>query len=152
MNDPETFRYGENDALTLKDDVATVSALVRRVPLWRLREPRFGDWNALEVMAHVTRVAEVVRGRIERCVREDAPAVPAIPEGDLVAQRDPLALARQLGDANAAIVELLREPGATERPATHPEWGSVSAGYFGARHARHAHEHVTELSRGFPPG
>ena len=79
------------------------------------------------------------------------PAIEAVPSGALPDERDPLKLARRLQRAHAAMVELLLEPGAADRPATHTEWGSVNAGFFAAYHAKHGHDHILELARSFPP-
>lgn len=146
-----TLRYDDDVLMTLKDDAATVNALVRRTPRARLEEPRFGEWSASEVIAHVTYIAEVMRERIARCLAEDSPAIRSVPDGALPDERDPMKLAKRLQVAHAAMVELLLEPGAAERPATHPEWGSVNAGFFAAYHAKHGHEHIAELARAFPP-
>ncbi len=143
--------YDDLAMMTLKDDAAAVNALVRRTPRGRLDERRFGEWSAVEVIGHVTYIAEVMRERIERCVAEDDPAIASVPDGALPDEREPVALARRLQAAHAAMVELLLEPGAAGRPAHHPEWGRVNAGFFAAYHAKHGHEHIVELARAFPP-
>lgn len=144
-------RYDDGMLMTLKDDAATVNALVRRTPRQRLEERRFGEWSAIELISHVAYIAEVMRARIERCLAEDRPAIEAVPDGALTDERDPVALARRLQEAYAAIVDLLMKPGTAERRATHPEWGSVSAGFFAAHQATHGREHIGELARAFPP-
>ncbi len=144
-------RYVDDMLMTLKDDAATVNALVRRTPRKSLEERRFGEWSAVELIAHVTFIAEVMRGRIERCLVEDRPAVAAVADGALTDEREPVALARRLQRAYAAIVALLMRPGTPERPATHPQWGDVSAGFFAAHQATHGHDHIAELATAFPP-
>ncbi len=145
------IRYDGGLLVTLKNDAATVKALVRRTPRARLEERRFGDWSAIELISHVTFIAEVMRARIERCLAEERPAVAAVPDGALADEREPAILARRLQKAYAAIVDLLMQPGAAGRPATHPEWGSVSAGFFAAHQATHGHDHIVELAKAFPP-
>ncbi len=143
--------YHDDLLMTLKDDAATVNALVRRTPRASLDERRFNDWSAVDLIAHVTLIAEVMRARIERCLAEDAPIIEAVPDGARDPERDPVKLAQRLQRALGGIVALLIQPGAAERPATHPEWGSVSAGFFAAHQATHGHEHVVELANAFPP-
>lgn len=145
------LRYDDDVVMTLKDDATTANALVRRTPRERLLERRFGEWSAVEVLAHVTDVAEVMRRRIERCVADDVPSIEAIGPGTLADEPDPLRLTRRLQTAHSAIVELLLEPGAAEREAIHPEFGRVNAGFFAAYQAKHGHEHIDELARAFPP-
>ena len=137
--------------MRLKDGAATVNALVRRTPRERLAERRFGEWSALEVTAHVVELAEVTARRVERCLVETDPVIESVPAGALGADRDPRNLAARLQRAHARIVELLLNAGAAERRASHPEWGATTAGHFAAYHARHADEHISELSRAFPP-
>jgi len=147
----ELLRYDDDDVMRLKDGAATVNALVRRAGRERLAERQFGEWSAIEVIAHVVDLAEVTRRRIERTVAEQNPRIESVPSGTLTADRDPAALAKRLQAAHARIVDLLLEPGVAERPATHSEWGAANAGHFGAYHARHSDEHIRELSRAFPP-
>ncbi len=147
----ERLRFTDDDVMTLKDDVATVSALVRRVPRERLSAKRFGDWSAIELVSHVTNLAEITQRRVERCLAEEEPFLESVPSGTLDPERDPIALARRLQTAHAAIVDALLEPGAAERPARHPEWGQTDAGHVAAYHAHHAHEHLNEVSAAFPP-
>jgi hypothetical protein len=148
---PELLRYTDDDVMRLKDGAATVNALVRRTRAERLAEPRFGEWNALEVIAHVVEMAEVTQARVERCIAEETPRIESVSSGTLTSERDPRALAKRLQGAHAKIVELLMEPGAPERAGRHPEWGLANAGHFTAYHARHADGHIGELSRAFPP-
>jgi hypothetical protein len=148
---PEILHYGDDDVMRLKDGAATINALIRRVSPQRLSERRFGEWSGVEVVAHVVDMAEVTRGRVERSIAETNPEVPSVPSGSLAAERDARRLAQRLTAAHARIVELLMEPGVLERPARHTEWGQATAGHFAAYHARHADEHIGELSRAFPP-
>lgn len=144
--------YDEDTAFRLMDDAATVSAIVRRVPVERLGRARFGDWTAIDLIGHVTDVGEVFAERVRRALEEDAPTLDAIPEGMTGdPHRDPMDLSKRLLRAHQRIVALLQAPGAVDRPAVHAEWGHVNAGHLAAYQAGHSHEHVVELSRAFPP-
>lgn len=148
----ELLTYDDVVAFTLMDDAATVSAIVRRVPTERLRSTTFGDWSAVELIGHVTDVAEVFAERVRRAIEEDEPRLEAIPEGSVGdPQRDPMDLAKRLLRAHQRLIQLLRSPGAPERRAMHAEWGRVDAGHLAAYQAGHSHEHVLELARAFPP-
>lgn len=147
----ELLRYNDEDVMRLKDGAATVNALVRRIPREHLAERRFGEWSAIEVIAHVVDMAEVTRRRIERSIAEDDPRIESVPSGSLTAERDPRRLAGRLQSAHARIVDLLMESGVVDRRATHSEWGAATAGHFAAYHARHADGHIDELSGAFPP-
>ena len=146
------LRYDEDVAFALADDAATVSAIVRRVGDERLRAVRFGEWSAVQVVAHLADVAEVFAERVRRCTEEDSPFLPPIAEG-LVApdRRDVMDLAKRLLGAHQRIVQLLARPGAADRPAVHGEWGEVTAGHLAAYQAKHSREHVAELAAAFPP-
>ena len=50
----------------LADDAATISAIVRRVPVERLRAERFGDWTALDLIGHVADTAALFAMRVRR--------------------------------------------------------------------------------------
>lgn len=144
--------YDEDRAFSLMDDAATVSAIVRRVPADRLRETRFGDWTAVELLGHLTDVAEVFAERVRRSLEEDTPTLEAIPEGTLGdARRDPMDLSKRLLRAHQRIVAYLQAPGAVDRPAIHSEWGRVNAGHIAAYQADHSKAHVAELAASFPP-
>ncbi len=148
----ELLRYDEDKAFSLMDDAATVNAIVRRVPAERLRATRFGEWSAVELIGHVTDVAEVFAERVRRALEEDTPTLEAIPEGMLGdARRDPMGLSKRLLGAHQRIVALLQAPGATDRPAIHTEWGRVNAGHIAAYQADHSKAHVAELAAAFPP-
>lgn len=148
----QLLRYDEDKAFSLMDDAATASAIVRRVPLERLQARRFGDWSAVELLGHMTDVAEVFAERVRRAVEEDTPRLEALPEGTLGdARRDPMDLSKRLLRAHQRIVAYLQGPGATERPAIHAEWGRVDAGHIAAYLADHSKEHVAELAAAFPP-
>lgn len=148
----ELLRFDDDTAFTLMDDAATVSAIVRRVPVERLQVTTFGEWTAIDLIGHVTDVAEVFAERVRRAQEEDAPTLEAIPEGMTGdPHRDPMDLARRLLRAHQRIVALLQTPGAIDRPAVHSEWGRVTGGHMAAYQAGHSHEHVLELSRAFPP-
>ncbi len=49
--------YRDDLLMTLKDDAATVNALVRRTPRAKLEERRFDQWSALDLIAHVAFIA-----------------------------------------------------------------------------------------------
>jgi len=148
----ERVTYDEDGAFTLMDDAATVNAIVRRTPVERLREKRFGDWTAIDLIAHLTDTAEVFAERVRRAQEEDTPKLEAIPSGTLGSpHRDPMDLAKRMLAAHQKIVALLTRPGAVERPAIHAEWGRVDAGHIAAYQARHSREHVAELGAAFPP-
>lgn len=150
---PDLLAYDEDKAFTLMDDAATVSAIVRRVPAERLRATRFGDWTAVDLLGHLTDVAEVFAERVRRSLEEDTPTLEAIPDGTVgSSHRDPLDLSRRLLRAHQRIVAYLQQPGAAERPAIHSEWGRVNAGHIAAYQADHSKGHVAELAAAFPPG
>jgi hypothetical protein len=148
----ELLRYDEDKAFTLMDDAATVSRIVRTRAVARLQDARFGDWSAIELIGHVTDVAEVFAERIRRALEEDTPTLQSIPEGTLGdARREPIDLSKRLLTAHQRIVHLMRTPGAAKRPAIHSDWGRVNAGHLAAYQADHSHAHVTELAAAFPP-
>ena len=148
----ERLRYDEDAAFTLMDDAATVNAIVRRVPADRLRATHFGEWTAVDLIGHVTDVAEVFAERVRRALDEDTPTLEAIPDGAIGSpDRDPMDLAKRLLAAHRRIVALMQRPGAATRPAIHAEWGRVDAGHLAAYQAGHSHGHVTELAAEFPP-
>lgn len=153
---PELLEYDDDTAFTLADDAATVSALVRRTPPEKLRETRFGEWSALQLIAHLADSAEIFAERVRRCVEEDEPAIPKFDQDERMAELagqslDPLELSRRLHRAHASIVQQLQQPGSRERVGVHWDWGRVPVTHFAAYQARHSHEHVTELSAAFPP-
>lgn len=144
--------YGEDQAFTLMDDAATVNRIVRTAGADGLLAARFGDWSGMDVLGHLTDVAEVFAERVRRAIEEDAPSLSAIPEGMVGdARRDPIDLSKRLLQAHQRIVALLQGPGARERPAVHQEWGRVDAGHLAAYEASHAHGHAVELAAAFPP-
>lgn len=153
---PELLTYDEDTAFTLADDAATVSALVRRAGPDALRETRFGEWTALQLIAHVTDSAEIFAERVRRCVDEEQPSIsPFDPDERMAAldvtRLDPMDLSRRLQRAHSAIVQLLQRPGAADRAGVHSDWGKVPAAHFAAYQARHSHEHVAGLAGAFPP-
>ncbi len=149
----ELLTYDDEKAFTLMDSAATVNRIVRTTPTPRLREKRFGDWSAVQVIGHLTDTAEVFAERVRRALEEDTPTLAAIPggSGDDPAA-DPMALAKRLLAAHQRIAGALQDPGARERPAVHSEWGRVTAGHIAAYLADHASEHMAELGPAFPPG
>jgi hypothetical protein len=149
----ELLRYDEDKAFSLMDDAATVARIVRTVGAERLRAARLGDWSAVELLGHLSDVAEVFAERVRRALEEDTPTLEAIPEGTLGgAQREPMDLSRRLLRAHQRIVAYLQAPGAVDRPAIHSEWGRVNAGHIAAYEADHSKEHVAALAAAFPPG
>lgn len=145
--------YDDDKAFALMDGAATVNRIVRTTPLERLRERRFGEWSAVQVLGHLADVADVFAERVRRAVEEDTPRLEAIPGGSGAdPDADPMALARRLLASHQRVVALLRSPGAAERPAVHSEWGRVTAGHIAAYLAAHSSEHTAELGPAFPPG
>jgi hypothetical protein len=152
----DDLRYDEDTAFALADDAATISAIVRRTPDERLRAVKIGDWTAKEVIGHVADAAEVFAERVRRCAAEDRPALPVFDQDTVHAQRknndaDLMALSKRLQAAHAEIVQLLQRPGIRDRIGQHAERGPVTAGWLGAYHARHSHEHLMVLQPHFPP-
>lgn len=152
----EDLRYDEDTAFTLADDAATVSAIVRRTADDQLRAVKIGDWTVKEVIGHIADTAELYAERIRRCLAEDRPALPLFDQDAIHAERhnndaDPMALSKRIQAAHGEIVRSLQRAGATDRIGVHAERGPLTAGWFGAYHARHAHEHIAELQPLFPP-
>lgn len=154
MTDRRT--YDEDTAFSLADDAATVSAIVRRTSEDRLEAVRFGEWTALQTLAHLADSAEIFAERVRRCVEEERPELASYDQdahmAALAGQRlDPMDLSRRLQRAHGAIIALMQRPGAAARIGHHSEWGDVPAAHIAAYQARHSHEHVVELSAAFPP-
>lgn len=153
---PDLLDYDEDTAFTLADDAATVSALVRRTPPEELRDRRFGEWTALQLIAHVTDSAEIFAERVRRCVEENEPEIhrfdPDVRMAELSkSELEPMDLSKRLHRAHGAIVQRLQDRNARTRVGIHSEWGRVPVTHFAAYQARHSAEHVTELSAAFPP-
>ncbi len=152
----ERLRYDDDTAFSLADDAATIARVVRTVPADRLRSTRFGDWTAVELIGHLADTAEIFAERVRRCVEEERPAIPAFDQDALHAERknatrDPMRLSQRLSAAHAEIVQLLTVPANRARPGVHSEQGEMDAGHFGAYQAQHAHDHVAEIAKAFPP-
>ena len=152
----ERLRYDEDTAFVLADNAATLARIVRTVPPERLRATRFGEWTAVEVLGHLADSAEIFAERVRRCISEDRPALKSFDQDALAAERrnaerDPMDLSRRVSAAHAEIVRSLMDEGARSRPGIHSTQGELDAGHFGAYEARHAHDHVTELAKAFPP-
>lgn len=146
------LRYDEDKAFSLMDDAATVNRIVRTVPAERLRSTRFGEWTAVQLLAHNVETAEVFAERCRRATEEDTPTVQVMPSGGGAdPDGDPMDLAARLLRAHQRIVGYLQRPGAPERPLIHSEWGRVTAGHVAAYQADHSKEHVAELAAAFPP-
>ncbi len=148
----EILTYDDDKAFALMDGAATVNRIVRTTPFERLREKRFGEWSAVQVLGHLADVADVFAERVRRAIEEDAPRLEAIAGGSGAdPEADPTTLARRLLAAHQRVVALLQRPGAAERPAVHSEWGRVTAGHVAAYLADHTNEHMAELAPAFPP-
>lgn len=152
----ERLRYDDDTAFTLADDASTVARIARTTTPERLREVRFDEWNALEVLGHVADMAEVFAERVRRCVAEERPRLPSVDQDAMAAQRgnaagDPMRMARRIQDAHGEIVRLLATLANRSRLGVHGEWGEVDAAHIAAYQARHAHEHVDALAARFPP-
>ena len=152
----ERLRYDEDKAFTLADDAATIARIVRTVSPERLRDTKFDQWTALEIIGHVADSAEIFADRVQRCLDEDRPEIASYDQDALAAERrnnerDPMDLSRRLLAAHSRIVQLLLQPGAAERPAVHTAWGEVDAGHLAAYQADHSHGHAGELAKAFPP-
>ena len=152
----ERLRYDDQTAFTLADDAATVARIVRTTAADRLRAVTFGEWTALEVIGHVTDMAEVFAGRVRKMATEDTPRLAPVDQDAVHAQsknneRDPMELSKRLLAAHGEIVRLLTERANRERLGIHGDWGEVDAAHVAAYQARHAHEHVTEIAAKFPP-
>jgi DinB family protein len=147
----QLLTYDEDKAFTLADDAATVNRIVRTTPIDRMRERRFGDWSAIQLLGHLTATAEVFAERVRRAQEEDTPQLQAMPEGaGDDPNADPMDLAKRLLAAHQKIVSLLQRPGVTDRPAVHSQWGKVTAGHLAAYQADHSKGHVAELAAAFP--
>lgn len=152
----DRLHYDDDTAFTLADDASTVARIVRTASPDRLREVRFDAWSALEVLGHVADTAEVFAERVRRCIAEEKPALASFDPDAVAAERrndqgDPMAMARRIQSAHAQIVRLLADPAQRARTGVHAEWGEVDAAHIAGYHARHAHEHVTDLAGRFPP-
>ncbi len=152
----DDLRYDEDVAFTLADDAATVSAIVRRTPDEQLRSVKIGDWSAKEVIGHIADMAEVFAERVRLCATEDRPALAGVDQDKVHAERknndaNAMALSKRIQAAHATIVKHLQQPGVADRTGIHAERGAVTAGWMGAYHARHSHEHIAELQPLFPP-
>jgi hypothetical protein len=152
----DRLTFDDDAALALADDAATIHRIVRAYPAERLRDVKFGDWTALEVIGHIADLGEVFAERVRRCVREDRPTVAAVDQDELAHERrnndrDPMDLARRIDAAHRELVQTLMNAASRSRPGVHPEYGEVDAGHFGAYHARHSHEHTAALAAAFPP-
>ena len=147
----ELLKYDDDKALALMDGAATVNRIVRGASAEQLAGRRFGEWSAIDLIAHLTDTAEVFAERVRRAIEEDAPRVEVIPAGRQLDVRDPMELARRLLRAHQRIVAYLQAPGAAQRPLVHSEWGRADAGHVAAYQADHTTEHVTELAAAFPP-
>ncbi len=152
----DDLRYDEDVAFTLADDAATVSAIVRRTPDEQLRGVKIGDWTAKEVIGHIADLAEVFAERVRRCATEEQPALASVDQDAVHAERknndaDATALAKRIQAAHATIVRYLQQSGVADRMGIHAERGAITAGWMGAYHARHSHEHIGELQPHFLP-
>lgn len=148
--------YDDDTAFTLADDAATVARIVRTVPAERLRTERFDQWTALEVIGHVADMADIFAERVRRMTSEDHPRLVSVDQDAVHAQRhnndgDPMAFAKRIHASHGEIVRLLADPPNRERIGAHDELGEIDAAFVGAYQADHAHGHVSDLARRFPP-
>jgi hypothetical protein len=145
--------YDEDKAFSLMDDAATVNRIVRTQPADRLRATLFGEWTAVQTLAHLVDTAEVFAERVRRSIEEDTPTVMVIPAGrGADPDADPMDLAKRLLRAHQRIVAYLQDRPARERAMVHSEWGPITAGHVAAYQADHSRDHVGELAAAFPPG
>ena len=147
----ELLAYDDDKAIALMDGAATVNRIVRTYGSDDLARKRFGEWSAIDTIAHLTDTAEVFAERVRRAIEEDTPRVQMIPAGRQLDERDPMALAQRLLRAHQRIVAYLQAPNAAARPLVHSEWGPVNAGHVAAYQADHTTEHTSELAAAFPP-
>ncbi len=152
----ERLRYDDDTAFTLADDAATVARIVRTTTAERMRVIRFDAWSALELLGHVADTAEVFAERVRRCIAEEKPKLASFDPDAVAAQRrndagDPMAMAKRIQAAHAQIVRLLVQTDDRARLGVHAEWGEVDVAHIAAYHARHAHEHVSDIAAHFPP-
>ncbi len=152
----ERLPYDEDTAFTLADDASTVARIVRTTDAERLRAKRFDEWTALEVLGHVADMADLFAERVRRIVAEDRPRLPSVDQDKIAAERrnnerDPMEFSRRIRAAHGEIVRLLTEQANRTRLGIHEEQGEVDAGHVAAYHARHAHEHLSDLGSAFLP-
>jgi hypothetical protein len=152
----ERLRYDDDTAFTLADDAATLARITRTASAEELRRARFDEWTALEVIGHVADMADVFAERVRRIVSEEKPRLVSVDQDRIHAERknnlrDPMELSKRIQFAHGEIVRLLADPAGRVRLGVHGDWGDVDAGHVAGYHARHAHEHVSELAARFPP-
>jgi hypothetical protein len=152
----ERLRYDDDTAFTLADDAATLARITRTATADELRRARFDEWTALEVIGHVADMADVFAERVRRIVGEDKPRLVSVDQDRIHAERknnlrDPMELSKRIQSAHGEIVRLLTDPAHRARLGVHGDWGDIDAAHVAGYHARHAHEHVTELAARFPP-
>jgi len=152
----ERLRYDDDTAFTLADDASTIARIARTATAEQLRATKFDEWTALEVVGHVTDMAEVFAERVRRMVGQDKPHLAPVDQDAVQAERknnerDPMEFSKRLQAAHGEIVRLLTTPANRARLGVHGEWGEVDAAHVAAYQARHAHEHVTDLAARFPP-
>ena len=66
-------------------------------------------------------------------------------------ERDPMDFAKRIQAAHGEMVRLLTDKANRARAGVHADWGEVDAAHVAAYQARHAHEHVTDVAKRFPP-
>ncbi|HET8568665.1 MAG TPA: DinB family protein [Candidatus Limnocylindria bacterium] len=145
------LRFDDDVAFRLMDDAATVARIVRTAGDRGLAAARFGDWNGLQLLGHVTLMGEVFMQRVARCIEEDEPAIQAVDDGALT-ESDAMDLSKRLLASHQRIVAMLQQDtAARERVGIHSERGRVTAGWLAGYCAKHSHEHVSELAERFAP-
>ena len=152
----ERLQYDDDTAFTLADDASTIARIVRTATRDQLRETKFDEWTALEVIGHVADMAEIFAGRVRRMVEEQSPRLAGADQDAIHAERrnnerEPMEFATRIQSAHAEIVRLLAATANRARTGTHGEWGEIDAAHVAAYQARHSHEHVTQIAESFPP-
>jgi hypothetical protein len=152
----ERLTYDEDAAFTLADDASTVARIARMATAEQLRAVKFDEWTGLEVLGHVADTAEVFAARVRRIAAEDKPRLPNMDQDKVHAERrnnarEPMEFAKRIQAAHGEIIRVLSTPANRARLGIHEEQGAMDAGYVGAYHARHSHEHVTDVAAHFPP-
>jgi hypothetical protein len=152
----ERLRYDEDTAFTLADDAATLARIIRTVPADTLRAKKFGEWTALEVIGHVADMGDVFADRVRRIATEERPHLAAVDQDKVAAERrnnerEPMEFSKRVLASHTQIVQLLVTTGNRSRIGVHDEMGEVDAAHIAGYHARHAHEHVSDLAAAFPP-
>jgi len=152
----ERLRYDDDTAFTLADDASTVARIARMATADQLRAAKFDEWSGLEVLGHVADMAEVFAERVRRIAAEDMPRLPGVDQDKVHAERrnntrEPMEFAERIQAAHGEIIRILSRHANRSRLGIHEEQGEVDAAHLGGYHARHSHEHVSDVAAHFPP-